>query len=209
MSGQAAALQLPPPPPRSPARHATRRRALAPGEREPIRRARPGTPAASGPDKRRDGEHHIRDRTQRAPRTRQRHGPRHPQPRDRSCTTSPSRPPPPPHATDRHCLLPSYSSLTHLLLDNLLLPPPRLRPSRYLPGLPPDLSGRSRKGGPARSGGPPFLESPGAERNLGRRRGGGPLTSEINPWRSTRGLQHVEIDGPGAGLGADARRPIL
>jgi hypothetical protein len=60
----------------------------------------------------------------------------------------------------------------------------------------PRLPGRSRKGGPERSGGPPFLESPGVERNLGRRRGGGPLTSEINAWRSTRGLQHVEINTP-------------
>ena len=44
-------------------------------------------------------------------------------------------------------------------------------------GCPADLSGRSRKGGPARSGGPPFLESPGVEPDLGRERGGGLLVS--------------------------------
>jgi hypothetical protein len=44
-------------------------------------------------------------------------------------------------------------------------------------GCPKDLSGRSRKGGPARSGGPPFLESPGVKPTLGRRRGGGPVIS--------------------------------
>ena len=61
----------------------------------------------------------------------------------------------------------------------------------FTPGLPcPVFVCRSRKGGPARSGGPPFLESPGAERNLGRRRGGGPLISkdqhqEINTRKST------------------------
>src|SRR5207249_4736897 len=71
-------------------------------------------------------------------------------------------------------------------------PPPALQHHAWaaLPGLP----GRSRKGGPARSGGPPFVESPGVARNPSRRRGGGPLTSEINGWRSTGGDQHVEIN---------------
>jgi hypothetical protein len=41
----------------------------------------------------------------------------------------------------------------------------------------PGFSCRSRKGGPARSGGPPFLESPGVTPNLGRRRGGGMFAS--------------------------------
>jgi hypothetical protein len=57
------------------------------------------------------------------------------------------------------------------------------RPASGLPPFTPGLSCpvfvcRSRKGGPARSGGPPFLESPGAQRNKGRRRGGGPLISK-------------------------------
>lgn len=61
-------------------------------------------------------------------------------------------------------------------------PATRLAPTRRRP---PDLSdpiligfsGLSRKGGPARSGGPPFLESPGLMRDLVRRRGGGPFVS--------------------------------
>ena len=77
------------------------------------RRARPGTPAASGPDKRRDREHHIRDRAQRAPRTRRRHARPHPDPRDRSCTTSL------PHRHDLHHL---PARLTPDCLLVLLLP---------------------------------------------------------------------------------------
>jgi hypothetical protein len=48
-------------------------------------------------------------------------------------------------------------------MPRLRLPPPRLRPPPASPpGLArPGLPGRSRKGGPAQSGGPPFLESPG------------------------------------------------
>ena len=56
------------------------------------------------------------------------------------------------------------------------LPPPHLRPSpHHAWAALPDLSGRSRKGRPARSGGRPFLESPGVMRVLepevGRRHG--------------------------------------
>ena len=103
--------------------------------------------------------------------------------------TSPSRPPPP-------------SARPPLLPCSLLLPSgPHARPTSACRrpasgppatclGCPADLSGRSRKGGPARSGGPPFLESPGLMRDLGRRWGGGPLISkhqhqEINTRRST------------------------
>ena len=44
------------------------------------------------------------------------------------------------------------------------LPPPRPRPTSTRLGKPaPHLPGRSRKGGPARSGGPPFLQSPGGK----------------------------------------------
>jgi hypothetical protein len=84
------------------------------------------------------------------------------------------------------------SSCPHALLRPFLLaaaPPPAFLLSRL--GCPARcLFCRSRKGGPARSGGPPFLESPGAQRNLGRSRGGGPLNSEpqqpeINTHRST------------------------
>ena len=76
------------------------------------------------------------------------------------------------------CLLLLFYFLLILMLAHLLLaaaPPPAL-PLLAWAALP-DLSGRSRKGGPARSGGPPFLESQGGERKLGRRRGGGPVIS--------------------------------
>lgn len=87
----------------------------------------------------------------------------------------------------------------------LLHPHPHHRPIPLAAAPPPALTatclgcpaisiGRSRKGGPARSGGPPFLESPGVVRTRGRRRGGGPLMSKFNAWRSTRGRQHVEIN---------------
>src|SRR5215218_10550279 len=73
------------------------------------------------------------------------------------------------------------------------LPPPRPRPTSTRLGKPaPHLPGTSRKGGPARSGGPPFLQSPGGERKTGRGRGGGLLRSgakpiERNRWRETQG----------------------
>ena len=83
----------------------------------------------------------------------------------------------------------SWSSCSSPSLPACRRPASGLPP--FTPGLPcPVFVCRSRKGGPARSGGPPFLESPGVERNLGRRRGGGPLISkdqhqEINTRRST------------------------
>ena len=98
-----------------------------------------------------------------------------------------------PRVTDPDCL-PCLYSLLILLLDHLPLaaaPPPALP---HLPGLPPDLSGRSRKGGPARSGGPPFLESPGGMRVFGPEAGRRPVDLQdqqlqINGWRSTSGDQ--------------------
>ena len=70
---------------------------------------------------------------------------------------------------------------------------PASGPSSIPPGLAhPGLPGRSRKGGPARSGGPPILASPGAKRKTGRGRGGGLLRSgkkpiERNRWSETQG----------------------
>jgi hypothetical protein len=112
------------------------------------------------------------------PRTRRRHLRRSPRPRNPAPpATSPSRSSP----TSRRDRPLTAFSLSYLLLilmlDHFCLPPPRLRPFHFMPGLPPDLSGRSRKGGPARSGGPPFLESPGGERDQGRWRGGGLFVS--------------------------------
>jgi hypothetical protein len=117
-----------------------------------------------------------------------------------SPTARPRSPLPPLHHPHRTSLrdppLTAFPVLhpDHPILDYLPLaaaPPPALPLHAWAA---PDLSGRSRKGGPARSGGPPFLESPGAEPNPGRRRGGGPLTSEFNAWRSTHGLQRIEIN---------------
>lgn len=54
------------------------------------------------------------------------------------------------------------------------------------------LAGRGRGSGAKRR--TPFLESPGVKRQTGRRRAGGPLTSEINPWRSTHTDQQREIN---------------
>jgi hypothetical protein len=79
------------------------------------------------------------------------------------------------------------------------------RPASGPPAYPwaalPDLSGRSRKGRPARSGGRPFLESPGVMRVLGpevgRRRGplqGGP-PREDHPEGTTRRRPPLR-DGP-------------
>lgn len=60
------------------------------------------------------------------------------------------------------------------------LPPPRLRPPPQPLAPLPDLSGRSRKGRPAHSGGRPFLESPGVIGILGGRRGGGVVRTKAN-----------------------------
>jgi hypothetical protein len=91
-------------------------------------------------------------------------------------------------------ILPPYQ--VSFQLPHAHRPCPRRRPAVGPPPQPwaalPGLLGRSRKGGPAQRVGPPFLESPGAERNRGWRRGGGVLLSkdqqaEINTQRSTRG----------------------
>src|SRR5215204_7117834 len=85
------------------------------------------------------------------------------------------------------------SSLWSLLMLRLLLlaaaPPPALP---ITPGLPPspNFSGKSRKGRPARSGGRPFLGSPGVKPNPGRRRGGGLVPSK------TDHLQRTTYNGP-------------
>jgi hypothetical protein len=85
----------------------------------------------------------------------------------------------------------SSTSFSSSRSTHFRLPPPRLRPSHHMPGLPCKffLAGRGR-GVQRVSGGPPFLESPGDERRGVRRRGGGPLISkdqhqEINTRRST------------------------
>src|SRR5215210_3062530 len=87
----------------------------------------------------------------------------------------------------------SNQTPTHASRPPCPLPPPRPRPTSTRLGKPaPLLPGTSRKGGPARSGGPPFLESPGGKRKTGRGRGGGLLRSwekpiERNRWRETHG----------------------
>ena len=105
--------------------------------------------------------------------------PNSPNPRcinSRSSTTRsdfPFRVTPTPHPTSpssRHMLL-CHTPLPPLPLTALPtrlrhscpthtdMPPPRLRPL-HITATAPDLSGLSRKGGPARSGGPPFLDKP-------------------------------------------------
>ena len=74
-------------------------------------------------------------------------------------------------------------------------PPPACRrpasgPPAYAWAALPDLSGRSRKGGPARSGGPPFLESPGVKRNLGPEAGRRP----VRLLRRTPRDEHLETN---------------
>ena len=80
-------------------------------------------------------------------------------------------------------------------------PPPHLRPSTITPGLAcPVFVLQVEEGGVQREAvDPPFLESPGAERKLGRRWGGGPLISkhqhlEINIKQST--LEYVHARSP-------------
>src|SRR3954463_6384185 len=80
---------------------------------------------------------------------------------------------------------------------------PILSPSFLLAAAPPPAFHPSRLGCPARclfagrgrgvqrvSGGPPFLESPGTERNPGRRWGGGPVDLQASTPRD----QHPEVD---------------
>src|SRR5215210_6186181 len=58
----------------------------------------------------------------------------------------------------------SNQTPTHPSRPPCPLPPPRPRPTSTRLGKPaPHLPGRSRKGGPARSVGPPFLQSPGGK----------------------------------------------
>jgi hypothetical protein len=58
----------------------------------------------------------------------------------------------------------------------------------------PRLPGRSRKGGPAPSGGPPFLQSPDGQRKTGRGRGGGlvALTGETHRTKQMEGNTRSE-----------------
>src|SRR5215210_7028936 len=90
----------------------------------------------------------------------------------------------------------SNQTPTHASRPPCPLPPPRPRPTSTRLGKPaPHLPGTSRNGGPARSGGPPFLENPGGKRKTGRGRGGGLLPSrekpiERNRWSETDGGKH-------------------
>jgi hypothetical protein len=97
--------------------------------------------------------------------------------RDRPLPTSRSHPASIPRPSDRLTADPCLTSSLCFCSTFSCLPPPRLRPHLHAWAALPDLSGRSRKGGPARSGGPPFLQSPGLMRDLGRRRGGGLFVS--------------------------------
>jgi hypothetical protein len=84
-----------------------------------------------------------------------------------------------PHALPARSLtaLPSPTPCSSSSPPILLARRPASGPTATCQGCPANSIGRSRKGGPARSGGPPFLESPGLEPNPGRRRGGGPFAS--------------------------------
>src|SRR4051794_9829954 len=60
----------------------------------------------------------------------------------------------------------------------LLLPPPRLRPHHSRLGCPARFTWQVEEGGVRRAApDTPFLESPGVQRDLGRRRGGGLVVS--------------------------------
>jgi len=96
-------------------------------------------------------------------------------PREPLPASSPSRPSRAPRAPDclPRLLLPAHPDLR---------PPSACRrpasgPPANLPGLPCPISLASRGRGVQRVSGGPFLGSPGVMRNLGRRRGGGPLVS--------------------------------
>jgi hypothetical protein len=92
---------------------------------------------------------------------------------------------------------PRLSNLIHNPPELLSPAPVAAAPPQAFPSIPPGLAhpglpGRSRKGGPAQSGGPPFLESPGDKRKAAERRGGGLLRSwkkpiERNRWSETNG----------------------
>src|SRR5215213_7202612 len=100
--------------------------------------------------------------------------------------------PPSPYPRPLTDLLPRLLLAPCSCSDCSCLPPPRLRPHPITPGLPPppNFSGKSRKGRPARSGGRPFLGSPGVTPNPGRRRGGGLVPSK------TDHLQRTTYNGP-------------
>jgi len=120
-------------------------------------------------------------------------------------TITPSRPQTtcPPHDHPLTSASPEPRPLTDLLPRFLLAPLLMLRllplaaapppaPPRSRLGFPlsPNFSGKSRKGRPARSGGRPFLGSPGVKPNPGRRRGGGLVPSK------TDHLQRTSYNGP-------------
>jgi hypothetical protein len=88
---------------------------------------------------------------------------------------------------------------------------PASGPTASCLGCPARFSCRSRKGGPARSGGPPFLESPGLARNLGPEAGRRPVGlkdqhPETNAYRPTARSRHVNgLRRPESG---GTRRPL-
>ena len=88
--------------------------------------------------------------------------------------------------------IPISYSLLILIPDPSCLPPPRLRPSTFTPGLPcpPQFVWQVEEGGPARQRWTPFLESPGVKRNLGPEAGRRPV-GLLGP---TRRHRHQETD---------------
>ena len=172
------------PPPRSARRRTVARRANAPGQRARTA-AHASESTTSGPTRvgaTRKSTHQRSLTTTLRTRTTT-----HSRPTSRSASPDPllpsfpafaSLPRPSTSAVLIASLVPSsWSSCSCPSLPACRRPASGLPP--FTPGLPcPVFVCRSRKGGPARSGGPPFLESPGAERNQGRRRGGGPLISK-------------------------------
>jgi hypothetical protein len=98
---------------------------------------------------------------------------------------------------------PCFGPLSHLIASPCRRP--ASGPPTFCLGCPAGFSCRSRKGGPARSGGPPFLESPGLPRTSGRRRGGGPSASKTNTQRPTPTDRRQEAD---TSMGCDGPRAV-
>ena len=174
---------------RPPGRHT--RRALA---------GRPTQQAMATGERERRRATHPDSRTPRARRTRRRARERHPTARP-APATSPSPPPIIFRATD----FLNASLLLHPPHPHARPLPPCRRPASGPPasclGCPARSICRSRKGGPARSGGPPFLESPGLVGDLGpeagRRHGALKHHQKRPPRETTSGSSRYAWEAPG------------
>jgi hypothetical protein len=123
---------------------------------------------------------------------------------------------PPSHITSlssarptRLAAFPSSSSLLMLMLTISLLAaaPPPASPL-FAWAAPPDLSCRSRKGRPARSGGRPFLESPGVTGDFGPEAGRRPGSLEGEPPRANHLQRTTYSEPPASQIRTSAVRAI-